>query len=131
MNGSASRPSSATMNGTRCAIRPATKATSRDRRSSFETKTQHFAALAQARGGRELWPPVDRVGALAGLGLDELGDDRDAFGLGEAGDGRALRLDPEPRALLLLCGDTVVGNSAIHTKGIPPFALCMEPLSEQ
>jgi len=36
MNGSASRPNSATMNGTRCAIRPATKATSRESRSSFD-----------------------------------------------------------------------------------------------
>jgi hypothetical protein len=32
----------------RCAIRPATKATSRDSRSRFETRTQHFAALAEA-----------------------------------------------------------------------------------
>ena len=37
----------------------------------------------------------------------------------------SLRLDPEARALLLPCGDTVVGNSAFHTKGIPPFAVCM------
>jgi hypothetical protein len=49
MKGSASRPSSATMNGTRCAISPATKATSRDRRSSLETRTQHLAAFAWAR----------------------------------------------------------------------------------
>jgi hypothetical protein len=38
MNGSASRPSSETMKGTRCAIRPETKATSRESRSNFETK---------------------------------------------------------------------------------------------
>ena len=37
MKGSASRPSSATMNGTRYAISPATNATSRDSRSSLET----------------------------------------------------------------------------------------------
>jgi len=48
MNGSASRPSSATMNGTRWAISPATNATSRDRRSSLETRTQHRAVLAAA-----------------------------------------------------------------------------------
>ena len=49
INGSASRPSSATMNGTRCAIRPATKATSRDSRSSLATTTLHFEAFAAAR----------------------------------------------------------------------------------
>jgi hypothetical protein len=46
MNGSASRPSSATMNGTRWAIRPTTKATSRESRSSLATTTLHFAAFA-------------------------------------------------------------------------------------
>ena len=49
MNGSASRPSSATIKGTRCAIRPDTKATSRDSRSSFETRTLHFALRAAAK----------------------------------------------------------------------------------
>src|SRR5271165_1771825 len=39
MNGSASAPSSATMNGTRCAIRPEMNATSRDRRHSLATTT--------------------------------------------------------------------------------------------
>ena len=38
------------------------------------------------------------------------------LGFGEAGDGRALRFDPEARALLLLCGDTIVGNSAFPYK---------------
>ena len=101
MNGSASRPSSATMNGTRCAIRPDTNATSRESRSSLETRTQHLAVRAGAERGCELRPPIERVGALAGFGLDVLGDDGDALGLGEAGDGRALRLDAEARALLL------------------------------
>jgi len=56
---------------------------------------------------------------------------RELFGFGEPGDRRALRFDPEARALLLLCGDTIVGNSGFHTNCIPPFALCMNPLSEQ
>jgi hypothetical protein len=46
MKGSASRPSSATMNGTRCAINPATNATSRESLSSFETRTLHLALRA-------------------------------------------------------------------------------------
>jgi hypothetical protein len=49
INGSASRPSSATMKGTRCAIRPATKATSRESRSSLATTTLHFAVFAAAK----------------------------------------------------------------------------------
>src|SRR5204863_5509271 len=42
---------------------------------------------------------------------------------------RALRFDPQPRALLLP-RDTKVGDSAVHTKCIPPFALCMNAQSE-
>jgi hypothetical protein len=57
MKGSASRPSSATMNGTRWAIRPATKATSRDNRSSLDTTMLHLAlrAAANAAASCGLW----------------------------------------------------------------------------
>src|SRR5690348_4871681 len=48
MNGSASAPSSATMNATRCAINPLMKCTSRDRRSSFATRIGHFCFRACA-----------------------------------------------------------------------------------
>jgi hypothetical protein len=78
-----------------------------------------------------LRPPVERVRALTGFGLDKLGDDGEAFSFRKPGNGCALRFDSETRALLLLCGDTVVGNSGFHTNCIPPFALCMNPLSEQ
>jgi hypothetical protein len=37
------------MNGTRCAMRPETKATSRESRSSFETSTLHLALRAARR----------------------------------------------------------------------------------
>jgi hypothetical protein len=46
MKGSASRPRSVTMNGTRCAIRPDTNAASRESRSSFDPnddKAQTFS----------------------------------------------------------------------------------------
>ncbi len=33
----------------------------------------------------ELWPPIERIRALAGLDLGELADDRDARGFGKAG----------------------------------------------
>jgi hypothetical protein len=36
-----------------------------------------------------------------------------------------LRLNSQAGAVLLLCGDTVIGNSAFHTNCIPPFAVCM------
>src|ERR1700719_3266973 len=48
MNGSASAPSSATMNGTREALKTEMKATSRDRRQSFATTTGAFALRAFA-----------------------------------------------------------------------------------
>src|SRR4051812_29052749 len=114
MKGSASRPSSATMNGTRCAMRPATNATSRDSRSSFETRTLHLAVRAAARAAASwgLGASVERIGALAGLGLDELGDEGEAFSFREPGNGRALRFDTEPGALLLPSRDTIVANSA-------------------
>jgi hypothetical protein len=42
-----------------------------------------------------------------------------------------LGLNSKARALLLLCGDTIVGNSRFHTNGIPPFAVLMNAQSEQ
>jgi hypothetical protein len=74
---------------------------------------------------------AEGVGALAGLRLHVLGDDGELFSFGEPPDRGPLRLNPEARALLLPCGDTIIGNSAIHTKCIPPFALCMNAQSEQ
>ena len=62
------------MNGTFCAIRPATKATSRDRRSSLATTTLHFALWPRERR-RKLGPALQGIGAFAGFGLDELGND--------------------------------------------------------
>jgi hypothetical protein len=89
-------------------------------RSIFDTRTQHFAVLGPGERGCELWPAVERVGALAGLGLDELGDDRDPLDFGEPLDRRALRLDPEPGALLLPCGDTVAAPGTARSSGRTP-----------
>jgi hypothetical protein len=72
---------------------------------------------------------IERVSGC--VRLNELGDDRHLLGLGNPADRRALRFDAEAGAVLLLCGDTIVGNSGFHTKGIPPFALCMNAQSEQ
>ena len=131
MKGSASAPSSATMNGTRCAISPAMKATSRESRSSLETITGHLAerpvAKAAARRGRR----SSASAPFAGFDLDVFGDDLDSLGFGEPRDCGFLGFDAKTRALLLLCGDTIVGNSALHTNCIPPFAVCMKLNSEQ
>ena len=129
MKGSASRPSSATMKGTRCAISPETNATSRESRSSLETSTaaSRFAGGCESR--RELRSPIERIGALAAFSFDVFGNDGEVFGFGEARDRRALGLDAEAGSVLLPCGDTIVGNSAFHTNRIPPFAVCMKSIS--
>src|SRR5271155_4278058 len=98
MNGSTSAPSSATTNGTRWAIKPEMKWTSRLSRSSLETATAHLpwpAGLGE-RGG-ELRAALDRVRAFAGLDLDELGDDLVTLGGGEPGDRGALGVNSETR----------------------------------
>jgi hypothetical protein len=50
--------------------------------------------------GRELRALVERIGALASLALDELGDDVEALRLGEALDGRALAFETKAAAAL-------------------------------
>jgi len=71
----------------------------------------------------ELGPPIERVGALSGLGFDVFGNDPEVLGFGEPGNCCTLGLDPEPGAVLLPCGDTIVGDSAFHTNRIPPYAV--------
>jgi hypothetical protein len=53
-------------------------------------ETSSVPAFARAE------PPVERIGALAGLDFDELGDDGEPFGFGKAGDSRSLSLDTQP-----------------------------------
>ena len=56
-----------------------------------------FAVLAGlGQRGDELGAAIERVGALARLDLDELGDDLEPLDLGEAGDGGALGVHAEP-----------------------------------
>src|SRR5713226_2662437 len=102
MNGSASRPCSATMNGTLCAIRAATKATSRDRRSSLATTTLHFADLAAERAAASFGRRSRASAPLPVSASTKLGDDRERFGLGEALNSGALRIDAKAEALLSL-----------------------------
>ena len=96
MNGSASRPNSATINGTRCAISPETKATSRDSRSSFDTTTQHLAVRATASAVAS----CGRRSRASGFVFHELGHDLQILGLGERRNVSALGLDAEPGPVL-------------------------------
>jgi len=57
-----------------------------------------ISGLGRCESGCELGTAIERVGAFAGLGLDEFGDDGDPLSFGEALDGRAC-LDTERRAL--------------------------------
>ena len=81
MNGSASRPSSATMNGTHCAIRPATNGTSRDSRSSFDSGSMFRQRRVEMQH--------ERVSVAAEFGDDE----RHALGH-EAGNERDIARQP-------------------------------------
>jgi hypothetical protein len=104
------------MNGTRWAISPARQAPSRE--EPVELGDDHRAALAagDCEGTGELRPPLERIGALAGGCLDELGEESKAGGLGEAGDGGLLRLDAEAGAALPLGRDPVVGDGGRHRR---------------
>ena len=114
MNGSASRPSSATMNGTRWAIRPATNATSRDSRSSLDTTTLHLAfraaANAAASCGRRsrASAPFPVSASVYSLMMVRPSACREAL------DGRPLGFYAEARALLSLGGNSKICDSAFH-----------------
>jgi hypothetical protein len=84
---------------------PYSNATSRDSRSSLETTSLHLAARAAAR-------------AAASCGRRPSAYDRQPFGFGKAGHGRALCFDAEAGAAPLLGGETVVGDSGFHTNRI-------------
>ena len=94
----------------------------------------HDAALGGA-GSRQcsgkLRSPVEGVGTLAAFRLNELGDDCEPLGFGEAGDGGALCFDSKARAVLPVRGNSQIGNRLAHTNRIPPFAVCMNAQSEQ
>ena len=72
MKGSASAPSSATMNGTFCVMGPGFEATSRDNRSNLATMTGNLPAFRAAVSAAASWASVLRVGTLTRFNLDEL-----------------------------------------------------------
>jgi hypothetical protein len=90
------------MNGTRCAINPATKATSRKKPVQLGNQDAALGCLCRCQGGGELRPAIKGISALPCFSPDIFADDRETFGLGKARDGGALGFDPEARAVLFL-----------------------------
>lgn len=95
----------------------------------FAHDNRAFAMTARGfeRGG-ELRAAIEGVGALAGLDLGERGGDLEALGGGEAGDGFALGVEPEPGFSLFLRRDPEIGDErflhgaaslAVHAKDYP------------
>src|SRR5687767_2729457 len=77
------------------------------------------AASGGARCGqcsRKLRPPIQRIGALAGLVFDVLADERQALGGCEFCDMGSLCLDAEAGSLLPPGGNPQVGNRALHVQ---------------
>ena len=70
----------------------------------FAGRAQVLLAAAGARAA------VEGVGTFASPDLDELADDLEALGLGEALDGLALGVEPEAAAALLLRRDPDVAD---------------------
>ena len=110
MNGSVSAPSSATMNGVLCVIRPEMKWTSLDSRSSLATMIGALSCRAAAKRRLELRTPLERVGSLASLNLAEGLRQVVAFNLGEAGERRHLGFEAETRCPLAGGRDPSVGD---------------------
>ena len=59
-------------------------------------------------------PATERIGAFAGLDLDEGLDKVEALGFGETGEGYLLCLQAEAGATLLTCTDASVGYGGFH-----------------
>ena len=105
-------PSSATTNGTRVAMRPDMKATSRERRSSLAMQTDAPALRAALRAaascGRRR---AHRLPLPVSISVYSATISRPSA-LAKACDGGALRLQAKAGAALPLSGDAIVGDEA-------------------
>jgi|tagenome__1003787_1003787.scaffolds.fasta_scaffold19555188_2 hypothetical protein len=72
-----------------------------------------FAPLRLSQRRRELRPTVKRIRSLAGLDLDVLASDLEAFGFTEPCDGNLLGLKPQARAALTGGRDADVGDGGL------------------
>ena len=78
------------------------------------------------RGHHPPPPAQARVRSLPCFGLDVFGNDVQSLCLRETLSRSPLRLNSEAGPLLLLRGDSVVGDSIAHTNNVPPFTVCMK-----
>ena len=62
--------------------------------------SDRISPAGRGQGGCELWPAIEGISPLAGLGLDVLADERHSLGLGEPGYRGSLGFDAEARSLL-------------------------------
>src|SRR5271166_5442044 len=122
-NGSTSAPSSATRNGTRCAMRPLMKCTSRERRSNFATTTGALPCRRASASAAESCGRRSRASApFPRLDLGELRDDLEALSLSEASDGCALGVETKAGLSLLASADLIIGDERLHfgCSALPP-----------
>ena len=112
VNGSTLRPSAATMNGTRCAIRPAMNATSRRQPVELGHRNLALGLLGRLQRRLQLRPALQCIGSFAGLDLSEFGDDLEALGLGERLSRPRAGLQPKAGTALLLGRDAVIASCA-------------------
>ena len=126
MNGSVSMPSSVTMNGTRLAMSPAMKATSRPSRSSLATTTGRLELAGVRQRGRKLGTALERVVALAGLDLGVAAGDGEPVLRAEGGDRGFLGLKPEAGLALLDGADPGVARRRLASRSIFSITLQYE-----
>lgn len=93
MKGSASAPSSATINGARWAITVRQKGDVSGESVELGDNDRALAGLTGRQRRREPRTAIQCIGSLAGFCFDELGGEDEAFGFGETGNGGTLCLD--------------------------------------
>ena len=115
VNGSTLRPNEVTMNGTRCDIRLAMNATSRQ---PIELGDRHLALelLRRLQRRLQLGAAIEGVGPLASLHFGELANDGEALRRSEGGNGGPLSLEAQAGATLLLGGDAMIGDKGLHNR---------------
>ena len=100
MNGSASAPSSAAMNGTPRGHKPGDEGDVAGQPIELGDDDGAAGALGSCQSCRELRPPLQGIGALARLDLDELAYEGKALALAELDDGTTLRFQAQAGATL-------------------------------
>ena len=110
LKGSTSGPSSATIKGTRLAMSPLMKATSRLKSVELGDHDRALLPLGGVESALQLGSEFERVSSLAGLDLEELAGQVKALGLGKADDRLSLSLEAEAAFALAVGGYAEIGD---------------------